>query len=318
MLASESEAPNDFEDRPFISIVVPTRNRAHRIVDCLKSLLTQNYPADRYEIIVVDDGSADETPLVCFGLQTANQKPRFVYIRQKSSGLNVSRNTGIVTSRGDIVGFVDDDEIAQPGHLSLIADNVAASSDIQGTGGPYRDFGGSSIRTCPSCSLSAKDLPGEGARLSPRLLGGNMAFRRGVFEKIGLFDEELSGRGDESEFLFRARSLPLLYDPNLWVWHRRDGVGLMALCRSAIRQGKSVPRFKEKVGLPMRPRIKHVLRPLAHAAKRRCGRGLIRAMMKVGEFVGYFEQRSKGGVVRVLGENKGRQSVQGTARRQLP
>jgi len=66
---------------PFVSIVVPTRNRARLLRDCIVSLMQQDLPADRYEIIVVDDGSTDETPDVVREIRRRTNRPDIRYVR---------------------------------------------------------------------------------------------------------------------------------------------------------------------------------------------------------------------------------------------
>src|SRR5258706_1541265 len=120
---------------PFVSVVIPTRNRAHLLVTCLESLSQQRYPADRFEIIVVDDGSLDATPEIVDRV-AARPLPAVRYLPQAQGGVNVARNAGIAAARGDPICFLDDDEDAPPGWLSALVDATGRHPAAGCLGGP--------------------------------------------------------------------------------------------------------------------------------------------------------------------------------------
>lgn len=274
-----------------VSVIIPTWNRAGLLRDCLAGFLARVPAVEGLEIVVVDDGSTDRTPEVVRSYRRDGDGSGVRYVRQDHRGLNAARNAGIRAAAGDVICFVDDDELVPPHYVVRVRELLGKRKDVAGVGGPCSDYGNSRVPTCARCSLAAADLPGTGRRLVERLLGGNMALRREVFEQVGLFDEELSGRGDESEWFHRARGLRFLYDPELWVWHRRDGLGLAALCCSAFRQGLALPRYREKVGVKDRPRLIQIGRYVGHAARRRCGRGLVLAAREAGAMTGYLRSK---------------------------
>jgi cellulose synthase/poly-beta-1,6-N-acetylglucosamine synthase-like glycosyltransferase len=80
------------DERPLVSVVIPTRNRVDLLSDALGSLVEQDYPADRYEILVVDDGSIDDTPSVVEALAQAHSKPRLSLLRQPAKNQDAARN----------------------------------------------------------------------------------------------------------------------------------------------------------------------------------------------------------------------------------
>ena len=94
-----------------ISVIIPTFNRAESLEATLESFAAQSMPKDRYEVIVVDDGSKDATPEVCRDHASRIQL-RYFYI--DNSGIAAAKNTGILASRGRILLFFDDDDIADP------------------------------------------------------------------------------------------------------------------------------------------------------------------------------------------------------------
>jgi len=99
-----------------ISVVVPTYNN-EKVLKCLiNSLSSQNYPKNKYEIIIVNDGSTDGTCEFAKNIINSN----IVYLRQKHSGPAAARNRGISVAKGKIVAFIDDDCIASRGWLAAI------------------------------------------------------------------------------------------------------------------------------------------------------------------------------------------------------
>lgn len=107
-------------DAPAISVVIPTHNRAALLRASLESLVSQTLPAEQFEVIVVDDGSTDDTAAVC--LEFGSRLPlRRHYIDQ--SGIAAAKNAGALASRGAVVFFFDDDDLADP---DLLTEHVRA------------------------------------------------------------------------------------------------------------------------------------------------------------------------------------------------
>ena len=103
-------------DMPFVSVVVPTHNRAPILREALEALWKQTYPVDRYEVIIIDDGSKDETPEVID--EVVRQAPcRVVTQRTTGVGAAAARNLGTRLATGSIVAHTDDDCRVPPGWL---------------------------------------------------------------------------------------------------------------------------------------------------------------------------------------------------------
>jgi GT2 family glycosyltransferase/glycosyltransferase involved in cell wall biosynthesis len=94
---------------PAISVIIPTFNRAGMLTNTLESFAAQSIPKNRYEVIVVDDGSKDATPKVCGDFASRIQ---LKYLHIDNSGTSAAKNTGVLASRGKILVFFDDDDIA--------------------------------------------------------------------------------------------------------------------------------------------------------------------------------------------------------------
>src|SRR5437764_8362427 len=100
------------QNKPFISVVVPSYNRADLIGKTLRSLQQQEY--DQYEIIVIDDGSTDNTEEVV----KAIGDQRISYIKKGNAERAAARNFGARIAKGEYVNFFDSDDLALPNHLS--------------------------------------------------------------------------------------------------------------------------------------------------------------------------------------------------------
>lgn len=106
-----------------ISVVIPTFNRAKVVPAAIESVLAQTHPAA--EIIVVDDGSSDETRQVL-----ASYGDRIRAISQENGGLSAARNMGIRNARSEWVAFLDDDDAYVPGRLAIAAETIHIHPDI--------------------------------------------------------------------------------------------------------------------------------------------------------------------------------------------
>ena len=99
-------------ETPFVSIVVPMYNEEKIVGECIKALLNQSYPSDRYEVIVVSDGCNDNSEEVIRNFITSENKLDIKLLRQQNQGAAAARNFGAKSSRGTIVLFIDADCIA--------------------------------------------------------------------------------------------------------------------------------------------------------------------------------------------------------------
>jgi glycosyltransferase involved in cell wall biosynthesis len=97
--------------QPLVSVIIPTFNRAKVISSTLESVLAQTYP--RVEIIVIDDGSSDDTAAVIAGYGD-----RVRYHRQQNQGVERARSRGIRLAQGEFINFLDDDDLMQPEKLA--------------------------------------------------------------------------------------------------------------------------------------------------------------------------------------------------------
>lgn len=275
-----------------LSVAVCTWNRCGLLAACLESLVRQEAP-EPFEVLVVDDGSTDATAATAARFAAESPIP-VRHLHQRHAGVNVARNRALAAARGELIHFLDDDEMVPEGHIARILAWFDGDPDLDGVGGPCRDHGGG-LRTCPGCSLGSVDVPGSGVRDVPRLLGGNMTVRRRVFEQVGRFAPELSGRGDDNEWFHRATGRRFVQDPALWVWHCRDHLGPLGLCRHSFRQGLSIPLSERQQGREFRPRPWMIPRLLAHAVGRRCAKGLWLAFREAGATVGWWRGGAPGG-----------------------
>lgn len=108
-----------------LSIIVPVYNVADYVVECLESISSQTF--QDFEVIVVDDGSTDESGFLCD--MFAKHDKRFFVIHQQNLGLSAARNAGLNRARGDYIGFVDPDDILHPemyGRLLEICEGAEA------------------------------------------------------------------------------------------------------------------------------------------------------------------------------------------------
>jgi glycosyltransferase involved in cell wall biosynthesis len=269
---------------PFVSIVVPTRNRADKLRVCLQSLVDQDHPADAYEIIVADDRSKDHTAAVvdAFG-------PRVVRVRPDGRGSNAARNAGASIARGDPICFVDDDVEAPPGWLAAMVAGFVRFPEADAFGGPVRlRLEGSTRPVCPEHPfVSSYDFGPRNLQLDVAL-GANMAVRRRTADRVGVFDEWIEIGGADTEWFGRLEAAGgrLAYLGGAGVWHRRTAkdLRLRPLLWSSFRRGVASHRFFIRIGQRRRWRdaARHLPKVVRAAVRERCPGALAQAALQAG------------------------------------
>ena len=187
--------PKD-RDWPRISVVVCSYNGAATIRDTLEGLGRLEYPD--YEVIVVNDGSTDDTPKIAGEYDVR-------LISTENRGLSNARNTGWQEAGGEIVAYIDDDAYPDPHWLQYLA-HTFMSGDYVGVGGPnIAPPGDGPIADCVA------NAPGRPVhvllsdRTAEHIPGCNMAFRRTALQAIDGFDPRYRAAGDDVDVCWRLQ-----------------------------------------------------------------------------------------------------------------
>jgi GT2 family glycosyltransferase len=158
-----------------ISVIIPTYNYAAYICEAIESILLQSLPA--YEIIVIDDGSVDETKNI-----VKQYQGNIIYHYQNNQGISSARNVGVEMSRGEYLAFLDADDKWTPDKLLLQMNALTSSASM--------DMSFSSIQNFHCASLS----PADKARLycvsepMPGYIATTILIRKKSFLNVGFFD----------------------------------------------------------------------------------------------------------------------------------
>lgn len=118
-----------------ISVIICTYNRAAYLPDALQSLYTQQLDRNRFEVLVVDNNSTDDTAKVCRQFIQQHAQAQFHYLSETKQGASYARNTGAAAAKGEYLCFMDDDAIAEPDYLLRIVQFFEQYPGATGLGG---------------------------------------------------------------------------------------------------------------------------------------------------------------------------------------
>lgn len=201
-----------------LSAVIVTYNRGEYIVHTLESLARQTLPAEKWELLVVNNNSTDDTADVVGRFAAANPDIDLRLVDETRQGVSHARSRGVTDSRGEYIVYIDDDEIVNDRFLEEYHDFFEAHPAIGAAGGrTVAKYTGKAPRwISPYTERPIACIVDHGKRPRPFPAGtffggGNMGIRRAMFERYGLFNSEL-GRvrrelmaGEEKEFYLRLK-----------------------------------------------------------------------------------------------------------------
>jgi len=184
---------------PRVSVVIPTHDRAHLLPETLASVRGQT--ETDLEVIVVDDGSTDGTAEVVSALQSND--PRLLYLPLPRSGnLARVRNAGVARARGELIAFLDSDDLLEPAALAAYRAALATHPEAGWTLAGYRSFDAGGFRRTNlhplpgeepetgSCSVASLFFPI--LRAWTTLYTSTIAVRRAALDRVGPFEERLT------------------------------------------------------------------------------------------------------------------------------
>jgi succinoglycan biosynthesis protein ExoA len=240
------------EDRPFISVIVPVRNESAFIAGTLRQILSQDYDSRSFEVLVADGGSTDSTCEIVSALQRRYANLRL--LANASGWSSAGRNVAIRAARGDVILLVD-------GHCDL--DNSRYLADLANA---FEQSGAACVgRPQPLDVQGATPLQRAVALARASRLGHHpashiysdaegfvppesvaIAYRRSVFEMVGLFDESFDACEDvELNHRVAKAGLPCWFTPKVRVRYHPRGT-LAGLFRQMFRYGRGRTRLLRK------------------------------------------------------------------------
>jgi glycosyltransferase involved in cell wall biosynthesis len=199
---------------PDVSVIIPTHNRREWLRDAIASVFAQTY--HNFELVVVDDGSTDDTP------EVVREFPGVRYLHQENRGVSAARNHGVALSRGRLLAFLDSDDVWQPRKLETQVEffanhpeaHICQTEEVWLRNGvrvnPHNKH------RKPSGDIFVQSL--QLCLVSPSAV----MLRRELFERVGGFDEQLPACEDYDLWLRIAATEPVaLIDESLVL--RRGG-----------------------------------------------------------------------------------------------
>lgn len=302
-----------------VSVIVATRDRARLLAETLAAIQAQDYARDDLEIVVVDNGSADDTARVVEG--SAHQGPFLVvHLHEPKPGKSHALNTALRHARGELLAFTDDDVLPAPGWIA------AFRRAFEETGADYAAGRILPLWEAAPPSWMSPSLYGVlavpdggtvrrplGKNLNEEIMpiGANMAVRGAVIDRIGGWNPSLGKlqgtlrTGEDHEFALRmvAAGCRGVYEPAAWVYHRVPAERLEldyfrrwfhdngAIAAGLEQEYPTTDRYLLDVPRYLWRRAAADLAAAAGATMRRDRRRATAARMRLGWFAAYFQGR---------------------------
>ncbi|HUT52808.1 MAG TPA: glycosyltransferase [bacterium] len=221
---------------PEVSVVIITFNRRESLMRTLDALAGQDAAA--YEVIVVSDGSTDQTDEAV--LSRAGDFPGpLAFFRQDHAGVAAARNRGVAEARGRVVAFTDDDCVPRPDWLRLLLAALGADTGLGGVGGRTRNRPSGKLIPDYSEAYQVTSQPGMANNEVLYLVTCNAAFLRSALNDAGGFDsaQEPAGEDVALSYALRKRGWRLAFEPEALVDHYRP-YDMLSFVRTHFNYGR--------------------------------------------------------------------------------
>ena len=233
------------EIKPYVSIVVPTFNRSAKLSRLLDSLFTQSYPKDRYEILVGNGSSRDNTEEVL--IEYEMKAPcKFSWFTQEGAGISAARNLCISRSLGEIICFTDDDCVADENWITTLVEGFIDDT-IGAVGGKVESY---QTMTLVQEYIEESEILSQDKFMSKnKLITSNAAYRGQILKDIEGFDNFLVACEDvDISIKTQLLGFKLRYTPEAVIFHDH-AERVKGLIKRSYRNGIGLARLHKKYGI---------------------------------------------------------------------
>jgi cellulose synthase/poly-beta-1,6-N-acetylglucosamine synthase-like glycosyltransferase len=228
-----------YDDRPAVSVIVPAYNEATVLANCVRSLLASDYP--RLDIVIVDDGSTDDTATVMRTLAAEDSRIRTIF--QANAGKGAALNRGIAYATGEVLMFVDADGIFAPTTIS----EMLRGFDHPDVGAVCGDDRPVNLNRPQTHLLALVNHVGTGLvrraltllRCLPIVSGNIGAFRRSAVAEVGGFREDTVGEDLELTWRVHKHGYRVNFRPTALV-HAEVPSTMRGLWKQRVRWGRGL------------------------------------------------------------------------------
>lgn len=288
------------QKQPFFSIIIPTYNRPMQLIDCLDAISRLDYPSDRFEVIIVDDGSVTpfETVVASF-----HDRLDVTLLKQLHAGPATARNNGAAQAKGEFFAFTDDDCAPASNWLQTLAALFNKAPDCA--------IGGQTVNALPDNLYSTTsqllvDYLYTYYNVDPNqarfLTGSNLTVPAKHFHALGGFDNTFAGAGEDREFCDRwiYHGYQMIYAPEVLVFHFHI-LAFRSFWRQHFNYGSAAFGFQQKCHRYRQERVR--LEPLSFYIKLlyspfslSCGKrkpllAMLLMVSQIANTAGYFWER---------------------------
>ena len=174
-----------------VSVIVPVFNQEKYIARCIRSLQNQNLNESEFDIIVIDDGSTDQTSLILASLKNPESKNLKIIHNEKNYGLPKSLNIGIKASKSEFIVRVDSDDYVNKNFLNFLKTYLFYNDSIGALSADY-------------LLVDENENILERVNCDERPIGCGIIFRKSILEEIGLYDEKFLCN-EEIDLMYRFK-----------------------------------------------------------------------------------------------------------------
>lgn len=234
------------QEFPFVSVIIPAYNESLMLERTLPALNKINYKKDRYEIIVVDNGSTDGTEKI-----SAKYNAKVILFPEGKT-IAAVRNRGALEAKGDVLAFLDADCLVTENWLLNAVKSFKNGVGVVGSKGLDPLYVSTWVQNCRSKIIRrSKEEPIYVDWLS----SVNMLLKKDLFDQVGGFDEKLE-TCEDADIGFRLNKITkILFNPKVKAYHLREPKTLLDLFKKELWHGKSLYKGVFRHGLLARELI---------------------------------------------------------------